>query len=157
MSEHFGERLRALRKKAGLTQPELADLVGVHETTIRRWENNGDKPMPDSFSNLAKALGVSEADLLNDAPKHSGDWILSISVRQELKEEVIDLSKPIPEICTIITANTGAYIALGGSYEHFLDDTLFKGLITQLKKMRDGVIQQGKANGAIPDDSKKRR
>ena len=147
MSEHFGERLRALRKKAGLTQPELADLVGVHETTIRRWENNNDQPMPDSFSRLTKALGVSEADLLNDTPQNSGEWILSITVRQELKEEVIDLGKPIPEISTIITANTGAYIALGGSYELFTDDSLFKGLIAQLKKMRDGVIQQGKATG----------
>ncbi|MBQ4401201.1 MAG: helix-turn-helix transcriptional regulator, partial [Synergistaceae bacterium] len=140
-----------------LTQPELADLVGVHETTIRRWENEGDNPSIVYVSKLAKALGVSEADLLNDSPDISGKWLLSITVRQELKEEVIDLSKPIPEISTIITANTGAYIALGGSYEHFLDDTLFKGLIAQLKKMRDGVIQQGKANGAIPDDSKKRR
>ncbi|MBR0168937.1 MAG: helix-turn-helix domain-containing protein [Synergistaceae bacterium] len=157
MSETIGERLRRLRKKSGLTQPELADLVGVHETTIRRWENEGDNPSIVYVSKLAKALGVSEADLLNDSPDISGKWLLSITVRQELKEEVIDLSKPIPEISTIITANTGAYIALGGSYEHFLDDTLFKGLIAQLKKMRDGVIQQGKANGAIPDDSKKRR
>ena len=157
MSETIGERQRRLRKKSGLTQPELADLVGVHETTIRRWENEGDNPSIVYVSKLAKALGVSEADLLNDSPDISGKWLLSITVRQELKEEVIDLSKPIPEISTIITANTGAYIALGGSYEHFLDDTLFKGLIAQLKKMRDGVIQQGKANGAIPDDSKKRR
>ena len=157
MPESFGERLRRLRKKSGLTQEQLADAVGVNHNSVSRWENNIDIPKTQSIKALAKALGVSEADLLNDAPKHSGDWILSISVRQELKEEVIDLSKPIPEISTIITANTGAYIALGGSYEHFLDDTLFKGLIAQLKKMRDGVIQQGKSNGAIPDDSKKRR
>ena len=157
MSSSFGNRLRAFRKKAGLTQPELADLVGVHETTIRRWENNNDQPMPDSFSRLAKALGVSEADLLHDSPEESGKWILNITVRQELKEEVIDLSKPIPEISTIVTANTGAYIALGGSYEHFLDDSLFKGIIAQLKKMREGVIQQGRSSGAIPDDGNKKR
>ena len=157
MNDNFGNRLRALRKKSGLTQEQLAEAIGVNPITISWWENDKYLPKTQSIKALAKALGVSEADLLNDAPKHSGDWILSISVRQELKEEVIDLSKPIPEISTIVTANTGAYIALGGSYEHFLDDTLFKGLITQLKKMRDGVIQQGKANGAIPDDSKKRR
>ena len=105
-------------------------------------------------------MHVSVDSLFNDNQDNSDDWILSITVRQELKEEVIDLTKPIPEISTIVTANTGAYIALGGSYEHFADDVLFKGLIAQLKKMRDGVIQQGKANGAIPDDeksSKKRR
>ena len=157
MPDNFGNRLRRLRKKARLTQPELADLVGVHETTIRRWENNNDRPMPDSFSRLAKALGVSEADLLNDTPEKSGDWVLSITVRQELKEEVIDLSKPIPEICTIVTANTGAYIALGGSYDLWTSNDGFASIVKQLKKMRDGVIQQGKSNGSIPDDSKKRR
>ena len=35
-NESFGERLRRFRKKQGLTQIELAFLVGVHETTIRR-------------------------------------------------------------------------------------------------------------------------
>ena len=29
-----------LRKKAELTQRQLADLVGVTESTIRNWENN---------------------------------------------------------------------------------------------------------------------
>ena len=157
MSETFNDRLRRLRKKSGLNQEELAERTGFSIMTIRRWEWGERSPRVDEVKALAKALGVSEADLLNDSPEKSGKWILNITVRQELKEEVIDLSKPIPEISTIITANTGAYIALGGSYEHFLDDTLFKGLIAQLKKMRDGVIQQGKANGAIPDDSKKRR
>ncbi len=157
MSENFKDRLRRLRKNAGINQEELAELTGVSIMTVRRWEWGERSPRVDEVKALAKALGVSEADLLNDSPDISGEWLLSITVRQELKEEVIDLSKPIPEISTIITANTGAYIALGGSYEHFLDDSLFKGLIAQLKKMRDGVIQQGKANGAIPDDSKKRR
>ena len=158
MSETFGNRLRALRKKAGLTQEQLADNTGFSLMTIRRWEWGERSPRVEEVNALAKAPNVSEADLLNDSPPdNSGRWVLSITVRQELKEEVIDLAKPIPEISTVVTANTGAYIALGGSYEHFLDDTLFKGLIAQLKKMRDGVIQQGKSNGAIPDDSKKRR
>ena len=95
--------------------------------------------------------------MLNDTPEKSGEWILNITIKQELKEEVIDLGKPIPEISTIITANTGAYIALGGSYDLWLDNEGFSSIVKQLKKMRDGVIQQGKSNGAIPDDTKKRR
>ena len=158
MSETFGNRLRALRKKAGLTQPELADLVGVHETTIRRWENNNDQPMPDSFSRLAKALGVSEADLLNDSPPdNSGRWVLSITVRQELKEEVIDLAKPIPEISTVVTANTGAYIALGGNYDLWASNEGFASIVKELKKLRDGVLQQGRSRGFIPDENNKKR
>ncbi|WP_228039111.1 helix-turn-helix domain-containing protein [Nostoc sp. LEGE 12450] len=32
--------IASLRQKVGLTQRQLADLVGVTETTIRNWENN---------------------------------------------------------------------------------------------------------------------
>ena len=157
MPDNFGNRLRRLRKKAGLTQEQLAEAVSVNPITISWWENDKYLPKTQSIKALAKALGVSEADLLNDPPEKSGDWILSITVRQELKEEVIDLSKPIPEISTIVTANTGAYIALGGSYDLWTSNEGFASIIKQLKKMRDGVIQQGKSNGSIPDDSKKMR
>ena len=157
MHDNFGKRLRNLRKKAGLTQEQLAIAINVSLKTVQRWELGQREPRFEDIKALAIALGVSEADLLHDNHEHSSNWILSITVRQELKEEVIDLSKPIPEISTIITANTGAYIALGGSYDLWLDNEGFSSIVKQLKKMRDGVIQQGKSNGAIPDDSKKRR
>ena len=67
MAESFGERLKALRKKAGLTQPELAYLIGVHETTIRRWENNDKNSASiDDMKKIALALSVPESDLLNE-------------------------------------------------------------------------------------------
>ena len=34
----IGTRIRELRKRAGMTQLELSERVGVHETSIRRWE-----------------------------------------------------------------------------------------------------------------------
>lgn len=144
MPDNFGNRLRALRKKSGLTQPELADLVGVHETTIRRWENNGDKPMPDSFSHLAKALGVSEADLLNDPPEHSGGWELHLKILDSNPTEVMNLIAPVKVESFIGTTPSGGYLVLGGDYSLWEDDSQFKKIVAQLKKMRDSVIQQGK-------------
>ena len=62
-NQNFGNRLKELRKKSGNTQAELAFLIGVHETTIRRWEN-GSKGTPsiEEIHKLCKALNVSEAD-----------------------------------------------------------------------------------------------
>jgi len=34
----FGARLRRARLEAGVTQPELAEKVGVHYSTVKRWE-----------------------------------------------------------------------------------------------------------------------
>lgn len=158
MSETFGNRLRALRKKSGLTQEQLAETVGVNPITISWWENDKFLPKTQSIKALAKALGVSEADLLNDSPPdNSGRWVLSITVRQELKEEVIDLAKPIPEISTVVTANTGAYIALGGNYDLWASNEGFASIVKELKKLRDGVLQQGKSRGFIPDENNKKR
>ena len=158
MSENFGSRLRAFRKKSGLNQTQLAEKIGVSLLTLFRWEKGERAPRVDEVKALAKALGVSEADLLNDSPPdNSGRWVLSITVRQELKEEVIDLAKPIPEISTVVTANTGAYIALGGNYDLWASNEGFASIVKELKKLRDGVLQQGRARGFIPDENNKKR
>jgi len=158
MSEHFGERLRKLIKKQGLTQQDLADALDISRNTVWRWIN--DKATPESYilQNLATVLHVSIDDLLNDSPPdNSGRWVLSITVRQELKEEVIDLAKPIPEISTVVTANTGAYIALGGNYDLWASNEGFASIVKELKKLRDGVLQQGRSRGFIPDENNKKR
>lgn len=40
----IGERLKEIRKKLGITQGELASLIGVSETTVWNWENGKREP-----------------------------------------------------------------------------------------------------------------
>lgn len=64
----IGKRIRELRKKAGMTQPQLAERVGVHETTIRRWEQETDKgPDTAMIMKLSEALNVSAENLLSES------------------------------------------------------------------------------------------
>jgi DNA-binding transcriptional regulator YiaG len=42
--ELTADRIRELRHRAGLTQVELANAVGVSEDTVRGWENNRSHP-----------------------------------------------------------------------------------------------------------------
>lgn len=53
---NFSERLRKLRKKAGLTQEELAEYVEVHLNTVSRWENDIDTPKKRSSLKLLTLL-----------------------------------------------------------------------------------------------------
>ena len=57
------ERLKKLRKSAGLTQTELADRMGVHPQTISKWERGISQPDISQLAALASALGVSIEEL----------------------------------------------------------------------------------------------
>ena len=63
----IGLRIKELRKQAKITQPELAEKIGVHETTIRRWEQGKDKgPSVDIIPKVAEILGTSVAYLMGE-------------------------------------------------------------------------------------------
>ncbi|MBO4554573.1 MAG: helix-turn-helix transcriptional regulator [Clostridia bacterium] len=55
MEVKFAENLRALRKSKGLTQKELADIVGVDQRTVSAWEHGVCEP---SFDMLAKLCEI---------------------------------------------------------------------------------------------------
>ncbi len=64
----IGARIKDLRKQANLTQPELAERIGVHETTIRRWEQERDRgPDGKAVTLLAEVLKTTPEYLLNDS------------------------------------------------------------------------------------------
>ena len=150
-SESFGQRLRRLRKKAGLTQEELAFKVDVSLMTLRRWEKGNSTPRTEFVKRLAEALGVPQSELLEGSPPHPSRWVLTIRIVDALKEEVINLGKGIKPTAVINTSKDGGLLTLGGSYELWTDDNNFKQLIADLKKYRKSVIQNGIALGGITE------
>jgi len=64
---YIGDRLRDLRKRALLTQQELADKSGVGVTTIIRIENNQVEPQGRTIRKLAEALSVEPHELVREA------------------------------------------------------------------------------------------
>jgi transcriptional regulator with XRE-family HTH domain len=64
---YIGDRLRDLRKRALLTQKELADKSGVGVTTIIRIERNQVEPQGRTIRKLAEALGVEPHELVKEA------------------------------------------------------------------------------------------
>ena len=53
-----GQLLVALRNKAGFTQTQLADFVGVSQQTIAVWEHSSKPPPGSALPKLAKTLGI---------------------------------------------------------------------------------------------------
>ena len=63
----FGNRLYHLRKKAGLSQSQLGEKIGLSNKAVSKWENGKAKPGLDIVHRLADVLGVSVDDLLQGA------------------------------------------------------------------------------------------
>ena len=62
----FGDKLRALRTKAGLTQLDIAEKLDVSAAAIGAWENGRAKPRLTKLGQLAELLGTSAADLMGE-------------------------------------------------------------------------------------------
>ena len=55
----LGQRIRYFRKKAGLTQKELAEMIGLSDSALRNYELDNRKPDRDTLTWIADALKVS--------------------------------------------------------------------------------------------------
>ena len=65
MSEKMAERIKSLRQERGMTLEQVADIVGVGKSTVRKWETGMIANMRrDKIADLAKALGTTPAYLM---------------------------------------------------------------------------------------------
>lgn len=62
----FGDKLRSLRTKAGLTQLDIAEKLDVSAAAIGAWENGRAKPRLTKLGQLAELLDTTVADLMGE-------------------------------------------------------------------------------------------
>lgn len=61
-----GEKIKNERKKAGLTQKQLGDRLGVSFQAVAQWENDFRRPKYETIIKIADALMVQPEDILGD-------------------------------------------------------------------------------------------
>lgn len=83
----FGERLKKSRKAMNLTQKELANLINAKHNSISNWENNQNKPDPDTIELICGTLNITPNYLLGT----NSSTDLSINEQEIIKKyRVID-------------------------------------------------------------------
>ena len=60
-----GNTIRQLREERGMTQSELAEMIGVSSKTVSKWETAKGLPDISLLQPLAQALGISIIELMN--------------------------------------------------------------------------------------------
>ena len=63
--ENFANFIKIYRKEKGLTQQQLAELVGVTEKAVSKWETGRGMPDISLLIPISEALGVKVSELLN--------------------------------------------------------------------------------------------
>ena len=68
----FAARIKQLRAESGLTQQQLAALVGVSTSAVGNWENRPKEiPKGDNLLKLAEAFGVNPVEFMRSRRKGS--------------------------------------------------------------------------------------
>ena len=84
----FGKRLKELRKKAGLSQQQLAELVGMESlNNISKLETGEQLPKKENLEKLCKVLNVEAKDLFDFG---------HIKSRDELLDDITSNLKTLP-------------------------------------------------------------
>lgn len=69
MNSTFGKRLKSARVSKKLTQKELALKIGAKHNSVSDWENDKNKPDPDTIELLCGILEISPNYLLGSVSK----------------------------------------------------------------------------------------
>lgn len=64
MNSTFGEKIKEARKLKGFTQKQLAAKIGAKHNSVSDWENNKNKPDPDTIELLCGVLDITPNYLL---------------------------------------------------------------------------------------------
>ncbi len=87
----LGEKIMYARKKAGMSQIDLADILGVSRQSISKWETNESNPDISKLTTIAKTLNVSTDWLLSE------EDITQDEIRTEEEDNAFADQKQYPE------------------------------------------------------------
>lgn len=95
MEEGMAQRIKALRQEKGLTLEQVADVVGVGKSTVRKWETGMIANMKrDKIASLAKALGTTPEYLMGWDEKKDSPSELDLTEGEKL---MLELFRQIPK------------------------------------------------------------
>lgn len=63
----IGEKIKYLRKQKEVTQTELANLTGIHQVSIAKYEKDKMIPQPEQLEKIVEALNVSRMIFFDDS------------------------------------------------------------------------------------------
>lgn len=91
----LGEKLREARKLAGLSQGQVAQMLGMHRPTVTEIEAGNRKVSSDELAKFAEIYDVSVSWLVGDSPEkfETGDPKVQLAARELSKLKPKDFDR----------------------------------------------------------------
>ena len=83
----LGERIKACRQSAGMSQEKVAELVGVSRQAVTKWEVNQSAPNTENLFKLAEIFGVTVDMLLASEGENKASPAEQIYYLYKMEEE----------------------------------------------------------------------
>ena len=133
-TNNVGGFIQQLRKDKGMTQKELAEIIGMSDKTISKWESGNSLPDTSVLVSLCEVLDISVNELLScekippeDYSKKAEENIMTLMKENEENKKVDLLAKIIGIVLLVvgiflffITTDEG-YVGLTEYPVYFLD------------------------------------
>jgi len=85
-TEPIGQRIARLRKKQGLSQSELAAIIGIDRTLITDYERNKIRIYSEMLARFAIALHISIDELVGLKKTGNGSYSPSLKIIRRMKK-----------------------------------------------------------------------
>lgn len=156
----LGERIKACRQSAGMSQEKVAELLGVSRQAVTKWEVNQSAPNTENLFKLAEIFGTTVDMLLdsNDSSKQSSAEQIYYLYKMEEEKKIAAKRRKLKKcvsIALVITLVFGCIIgsilyirnlpvdydagACSGGYATFIFDKYHEELV---EKYYNGMAEQ---------------
>jgi transcriptional regulator with XRE-family HTH domain len=89
---NLGDRIQQLRKGIGLSQEQLAEIIGVSRQAISKWETDQSSPDLDKIVLLCNTFSVSADELLGTRDDNSKDTVqIESYIRTNLLKRLLSI------------------------------------------------------------------
>lgn len=126
-----GNRIKQLRKEAGLTQEALGKKLGVVKQTISSWENNISEPNSETLTALSVLFGVSVAHLYNG----NSSGIDYANYKMDTPEFVLDFKMRIRDLMVEQKMSEDEFAKRTGFHNEEKDDYLYGNKIPSIEDL----------------------
>lgn len=127
----IGEFIQQLRKDKGMTQKELAEIIGMSDKTISKWESGNSLPDTSILVSLCEALDISVNELLScekippeDYSKKAEENIMTLMKENEENKKENKITKIIGIVLGIVLLGIGIFLCFINT------DAGYAGLVT---------------------------